>query len=258
MHHYRQAKKRMVKVVKNIIQEKRRKSNDCTTGDVIAVLLNNSSDQLTDDLIADNVIDLMIPGEDSVPVLMMLAVKYLSGCPLALQQLEEENMQARDRKALRGEHLQWTDYMYLPFTQNVITETLRLGNIIFGVMRKAMKDVEINGHFIPKDWCVFTYFRSIHLDDDLYEDPYKFNPWRWKDKDTSSCSFTPFGGGQRLCPGLDLARLQASIFLHYLVTNFTWVANEDCVINFPTVRMKGRMPITVTRKKGNLLTPADD
>lgn len=253
-----QAKKRMVKVVKNIIQEKRRKRNDCSTRDVIAVLLDNSSDQLTDDLIADNVIDLMIPGEDSVPVLMMLAVKYLSGCPLALQQLEEENMQARDRKALRGEHLQWTDYMYLPFTQNVITETLRLGNIIFGVMRKAMKDVEINGHFIPKDWCVFTYFRSIHLDDDLYEDPYKFNPWRWKDKDTSLCSFTPFGGGQRLCPGLDLARLQASIFLHYLVTNFTWVANEDCVINFPTVRMKGRMPITVTRKTGNLLTSTDD
>lgn len=34
--------------------------------------------------------------------------------------------------------------------------------------------------------------------------------------------FTPFGGGQRLCPGLDLARLEASIFLHHLVTNFRY------------------------------------
>jgi hypothetical protein len=33
-------------------------------------------------------IDFMIPAEDSVPVLITLAVKYLSECPLALQQLE--------------------------------------------------------------------------------------------------------------------------------------------------------------------------
>jgi len=42
----------------------------------------------------------------------------------------------------------------------------------------------------------------------------------FQDKDMNSYNFTPFGGGQRLCPGLDLARLEASIFLHHLVTQF--------------------------------------
>jgi 3-epi-6-deoxocathasterone 23-monooxygenase len=51
------------------------------------VLLNDTSEKLTDDLIADNIIDMMIPGEDSVPVLMTLATKYLSECPAVLQQL---------------------------------------------------------------------------------------------------------------------------------------------------------------------------
>jgi hypothetical protein len=37
-----------------------------------------------------------------------------------------------------------------------------------------------------------------------------------------SSYFTPFGGGQRLCPGVDLARLEASIFLHHLVTSFRY------------------------------------
>lgn len=55
--------------------------------DVLDVLLNDASEQLTDDLLSDNMIDLMIPGEDSVPVLMTLAVKFLSDCPLALQHL---------------------------------------------------------------------------------------------------------------------------------------------------------------------------
>lgn len=146
-----------------------------------------------------------------------------------------------------GESLSWSDYLSLPFTQTVITETLRMGNIIIGVMRKALKDVEIKGHLIPKGWCVFVNFRSVHLDDKNYECPYQFNPWRWQDKDTSSCNFTPFGGGQRLCPGLDLARLEASIFLHHFVTQFRWHAEKDAIVNFPTVRMKKRMPVKVRR-----------
>ncbi|KDP40788.1 hypothetical protein JCGZ_24787 [Jatropha curcas] len=187
--------------------------------------------------------------EDSVPVLMTLAVKYLSDCPAALQQLTDENMKLKSLKAQLGEPLNWTDYLSLPFTQKVITETLRLGNIIIGVMRKAMKDIEIKGYLIPKGWCAFAYFRSVHLDENHYDWPYQFNPWRWQDKDMSSCNFTPFGGGERLCPGLDLARLEASIFLHHFVTQFSWVAEEDTVVNFPTVRMKRRMPIWVKRRE---------
>ncbi|RWW70491.1 hypothetical protein BHE74_00021836 [Ensete ventricosum] len=62
----------------------------------------------------------------------------------------------------------------------VITETLRTGNIISGIMRKAVKDVEIRGHLIPKGWCVLTYFRSVHLDENHYGEAYRFDPWRWK------------------------------------------------------------------------------
>ncbi|KAH1240189.1 3-epi-6-deoxocathasterone 23-monooxygenase [Glycine max] len=160
---------------------------------------------------------------------------------------QEENMKLKKLQDQDGESLSWTDYLSLPFTQTVISETLRMGNIIIGVMRKALKDVEIKGHLIPKGWCVFANFRSVHLDDKNYECPYQFNPWRWQDKDMSSCNFTPFGGGQRLCPGLDLARLEASIFLHHFVTQFRWHAEEDTIVNFPTVRMKKRMPVMVRR-----------
>ncbi|WVZ72680.1 hypothetical protein U9M48_021099 [Paspalum notatum var. saurae] len=248
-----QAKKRMARLIQGIIQEKRRRRLGALDGsapprDAIDVLISGGSDELTDELISDNMIDLMIPAEDSVPVLITLAVKYLSECPLALQQMEEENMQLKRRKTDMGETLQWTDYMSLSFTQHVITETLRMGNIINGIMRKAVRDVEVKGHLIPKGWCVFVYFRSVHLDDKIYDEPYRFNPWRWKEKDTSTSSFTPFGGGQRLCPGLDLARLEASIFLHHLVTTFRWVAEEDHIVNFPTVRLKRGMPIRVTSK----------
>ncbi|CAO2840173.1 unnamed protein product [Amaranthus hypochondriacus] len=244
------AKKEMVKLVKKIIEEKRKKMEEGDDpNDVLEVLLSDQSGQLTDDLMSDNVIDMMIPGEDSVPLLITLAIKFLSDSPLALQQLTEENMKVKKVKADVGEAMYWADYLSLPFTQMVITETLRMGNIITGVMRKAMKDVEIKGYLIPKGWCVLTYLRSVHLDDTLYDSPHQFNPWRWQDKDTNSSNFTPFGGGQRLCPGLDLARLEASIFLHHFVTLFRWEAEDDSIIHFPTVKMKKRMPVWVKRRR---------
>ncbi|PKA63647.1 Cytochrome P450 90D2 [Apostasia shenzhenica] len=223
LHRSLQAKKKMMMLVKRIIEEKRRKKQKNEAGlsnprDVIDVLVNDTGGELTDELISSNMIDFMIPAEDSVPVLITLAVKYLSDCPLALRRLEEENVELMERKSRSGEELQWNDYMALSFTQDVITETLRLGNIIGGIMRKTVRDLEVKGHFMPKGWCVFAYFRSVHLDNTLYDDPLSFNPWRWKDMEKMmSCSFTPFGGGQRLCPGLELARLEASIFLHHLV-----------------------------------------
>lgn len=82
-----QAKKRMVKLIQEIIEAKREKKISKVTNDVAEVLLNDNSEELTDELISDNMIDLMIPGEDSVPVLITLAIKYLSDCPAALQQL---------------------------------------------------------------------------------------------------------------------------------------------------------------------------
>ena len=53
-------------------------------------------------------------------------------------------------------------------------------NIIYMLMSSICLNLFCSGHFIPKGWCVFTYFRSIHLDKDFYESPYKFNPWRWQ------------------------------------------------------------------------------
>lgn len=77
----------MVKLVRRIILAKRSSGIYKVPKDVVDVLLNDASEKLTDDLIADNIIDMMIPGEDSVPVLMTLATKFLSECPGALQQL---------------------------------------------------------------------------------------------------------------------------------------------------------------------------
>ncbi|KAH9618103.1 hypothetical protein KSS87_010117 [Heliosperma pusillum] len=250
------AKEKLRKMIRRMIEERLKidKTKDTmdldTTGDAIDLLVRDMSDEMGRDesderldVIAGNIIEMMVPGEDSVPMVMTLAVKYLSDYPLALKQLMEENMNLKKQKAHTRVPYAWTDYMSLTFTQNVISETLRMANIINAIWRKTTKDVEIKG------WGVLASLTSIHMDEENYEKPNLFNPWRWDQKKgvvaTSSHAFTPFGGGQRLCPGLELARLEISIFLHHLLTTYRWKAEKDEIIYFPTVKMKQKLPISV-------------
>lgn len=253
------AKKRLLGMLNKII-EKRKMSMEKTEGneklpvDVVDALLRDLGEseemqqhQLPLDFIGGNIIEMMIPGEETVPTAMTLAVKFLTDSPVALAHLVEENMEIKRRKDSSGEEYSWNDYMSLPFTQNVISETLRLANIINAVWRKALKDVKVKGYLIPKGWCVMASFSAVHMDELNYENPCEFDPWRWKKigDAISSNIFTPFGGGQRLCPGLEFSRLEISIFLHHLVTTYRWDAERDEIVYFPTVRMKRKLPITI-------------
>ncbi|KAL2520477.1 3-epi-6-deoxocathasterone 23-monooxygenase [Forsythia ovata] len=224
-----QSKEKLLKMVSQIVEERKMEMEKTEDkgfpNDVIDVLLRDAGESdgthcLPLDFISGNIIEMMIPGEETVPTAMTVAVKFLTDNPTALARLVEENMELRKQKDFSCKEYSWKDYMSLPFTQNVISETLRLANIINAVWRKALKDVKIKDYLIPEGWCVLASFSSVHMDDINYENPYEFDPWRW-DKTgaaVSSNTFTPFGGGQRLCPGLELSRLEISIFLHHLVT----------------------------------------
>nr|DAD26336.1 TPA_asm: hypothetical protein HUJ06_027804 [Nelumbo nucifera] len=51
-------------------------------------------------------------------------------------------------------------------------------------------------------------------------------------------------------PGYELARVEISVFLHHLVTRFSWApANEDKLVFFLTTRTLKRYPINVQRRR---------
>ncbi|KAJ0984110.1 hypothetical protein J5N97_002466 [Dioscorea zingiberensis] len=223
--------------------------------DMVEELLEAEGGGLSEDEIVDFILALLVAGYETTSTIMTLAVKFLTENPPALALLLEEHDSIRARKQHDSEALDWTDYKSMPFTQCVINETLRVANIISGVFRRAVTDVHFKGYTIPKGCMVFSSFRAVHLDLNHYEDARTFNPWRWQDKDaplqTSGGGgiFTPFGGGARLCPGYELARVEISVFLHHLVTRFRWeVAEKDRLVFFPTTRTLKGYPINNTEE----------
>ncbi|ERN17490.1 cytochrome P450 90B1 isoform X1 [Amborella trichopoda] len=208
---------------------------------------------LSSEQILDLILSLLFAGHETSTVAITMAMYFLDGCPRAIEQLQEEHMGIAREKREKGESsgLNWEDYKRMEFTHSVINETLRLGNVVQFVHRKALCNVQFKGYDIPRGWKVLPVFAAVHLDPLNHHKPHHFNPWRWQDSNNSS-NFMPFGGGPRLCAGADLAKLEMAIFIHHLVLNFTWEVTEpDIPTAFPFIDFPKGLPITVHRLSSN-------
>ncbi|OIW20822.1 hypothetical protein TanjilG_23805 [Lupinus angustifolius] len=252
---YRRAIKARTKVAEAltlIVRQRRKESESREKKDMLGALLA-SGDNFSDEEIVDFMLALLVAGYETTSTIMTLAIKFLTETPLALAQLKEEHDQIRARSSDPDAALEWTDYKSMAFTQCVVNETLRVANIIGGIFRRAMTDINIQGYTIPKGWKVFASFRAVHMNPDHFKDARTFNPWRWQSNSEAvnpGNLYTPFGGGPRLCPGYELARVVLSVFLHRFVTRCSWVpAEEDKLVFFPTTRTQKRYPIIVKRRE---------
>lgn len=207
---------------------------------------------LSKEQILDLLLSLLFAGHETSSMALALAIFFLEGCPKAVEELREEHLEIARRQKLRGEcKLSWEDYKEMVFTQCVINETLRLGNVVRFLHRKVIRDVHYNGYDIPSGWKILPVLAAVHLDSSLYEDPNSFNPWRWKGNASGvaqNSNFMPYGGGTRLCAGSELAKLEMAIFLHHLVLNFRWeLAEPDQAFVYPFVDFPKGLPIRVHR-----------
>ncbi|KAJ9169894.1 hypothetical protein P3X46_018041 [Hevea brasiliensis] len=217
-----QARSRISSTVKAIIEERRRNASSSRkrTSDFLEILLG--VDTLSEDEKVSFVLDSLLGGYETTSLLMAMAVHFLGQSPTAFEQLKLEHQAIRSIKGKDDEFLNWEDYKKMEFTQNIINEALRYGNIVKFVHRKALKDVKFRGYLIPSGWKVLPVFTAVHLDSSMHASALQFYPWRWESQDQTCKKFTPFGGGSRCCPGSELAKVEVAFFLHHLVQNFRW------------------------------------
>ncbi|KAK9156558.1 hypothetical protein Scep_003132 [Stephania cephalantha] len=209
-----------------VIERKREMKN--THGkvekDLISHLMDTRDENgnlLRDKEIADNVILLMDSGHDTSSSAMMMLMKYLAEMPDCYQRVLEEQREIISQKQ-SGELLNKYDLQKMKYSWNVVNEVLRLSPPIQGMFRKAKEDFTYAGFSIPKDWVVWWTTRSTQSDPQYFPNPEIFDPERFDRDVITPYSFVPFGGGPRMCPGKEFARVEILVFLHNLVRNFRW------------------------------------
>ncbi|RCV13278.1 hypothetical protein SETIT_2G334100v2 [Setaria italica] len=183
------------------------------------------------------------PGHDTSSVLMTFMIRHLAGDPDTLAAMVEEHEEIVKNKA-NGEALTWEDLQSMRLTWRVALETLRMIPPIFGSFRRAMEDIEFDGYVIPKGWQVFWASSVTHMDPAIFKDPEKFDPSRFESP-APPYAFVAFGGGQRLCAGIEFARVETLVTMHHLVRRFRWrlLSKENIFVRDPMPSPLHGLPI---------------
>ncbi|KAJ1277111.1 hypothetical protein BS78_05G269300 [Paspalum vaginatum] len=222
-----QGRKNLMKVLKQFIDGRKnakpRERKDFL--DLVIDELRKEKPVLSEKVAFNLLFSLLFASFETTSSAITVILKFLTDNPKALQELTEEHEQILKKRTDPNSEITWEEYRSMKFTSCVIHESLRLANIAPVLFRKAKQDVHINGYTIPEGWIVMICPAAVHLNPTTYKDPIVFNPWRWKDISEpigGSNDFFAFGWGSRFCVGADFAKLQMTIFLHYLTTKYRW------------------------------------
>nr|XP_014339116.1 PREDICTED: cytochrome P450 2J2-like [Bos mutus] len=118
----------------------------------------------------------------------------------------------------------------MPYTNAVIHEVLRMGNIIpLNVPREVAVDTTLAGYHLPKGTVVVTNLTALHRDPAEWATPDTFNPEHFLENGQFKKreSFLPFSIGKRMCLGEQLARAELFIFFTSLLQKFTFRPPEN-------------------------------
>ncbi|XP_024922629.3 cytochrome P450 76A2-like [Ziziphus jujuba] len=194
------------------------------------------------------VLEIFLAGSETTSSAVEWALTELLCNPESMNKAKAELAQVvrPDRK------VEESDIENLPYLQAVVKETLRLHPTIpFLIPRKAMRDTNFMGYFIPKNTQVFVNACAIGRDPDVWVDPLCFKPERFLDSkiDYKGQHFEliPFGAGRRMCAGVPLAHRILHLVLGSLLHHFDW--ELDGSVTPETMDMKDILGITSRKLK---------
>ena len=92
-----------------------------------------------------------------------------------------------------------------------------------------MRTCKLGEFTIPKNTQVWTNLWSLHHDEDLWDEPFKFKPERFLNEDgevlpvdhPNRKHLMPFGAGNRVCVGEVFAMSRMFLILTRILQNFT-------------------------------------
>lgn len=212
-------KRRGVAVVKQLIgrmvAERRAQPAEDRPHDLLTALIGardeTTGETMDNAQIYDELMTLYIAGHETTAVLMGWVWAMLAQNPQAEAQLHAEL-----DTVLGTRPPTLADLPQLPYTQQVIKETLRLYPSAWFVMRETLEPIELEGEPVPKGAIIMLMPVATHRDARYFANPDAFLPDRWQgdfEKQLPRGAYYPFGMGARVCIGNGFAMMEAQLLL---------------------------------------------
>jgi cytochrome P450 len=192
---------------------------------------------LSDDVIRDQMLTMLIAGHDTSTALLAWTFALIGQHPDIHARLVEE-INTQEKSSLLDQ---------------VIKESLRLCPPIHIGNRRVVESMEFDEGIVPAGERMFYSIYLTHRDPAIWENPEEFCPERFAHgRKTPPFSYIPFGGGPRACIGAAFGQAEARIVIARLLQTHRFeFANHKIHAHMgatleprPGVRMK------VTKRRG--------
>ena len=206
---------------------------------------DDTGERMSDKQLRDECVTIFAAGHETTAVSMAWTLHLLTQHPDVLARLQGEvktvlgDTRTPPPDAFRG----------LPYTMQVVQESLRLYPPAWIMSRLALADDPIGPYTIPAGDTALVSPYLLHRDPASWPNPDRFDPNRFApgwEKERHSYAYLPFGGGPRLCIGNQFALMEMQILLAMLVRTFTVapVLNQRVDPN-PMITLRPKRPIHV-------------
>ena len=229
--------------------EQRRQAGD-QNGDLLSLLIRakdeSNSDQdggdTTDRQIRDEMITMFAVGHETVTTALTWTWYLLSIHPEL-----QARFHAELDDVLQGRPPCLSDLPDLKFTEQIITESMRLYPPIWRMGRVALRSFELASYPIPKGAVLCISPIISHRDSRWFDNPMEFHPDRWTPEFREKLhrfAYFPFGGGPRFCIGDGFAWMEAKLVMAAMGQR--WRVHHD-----PTHKIEF-MPLVSLRPKDGM------
>lgn len=161
--------------------------------------------------VRDQLVTLFLAGHETTSHALTWTLYLLSQHPAA-----EGALHAELDAALGARLPAVADLDALPYTEQVLKESMRLYPPVYMVARQAREDTTIGGHAVPRGSEVVLWIYHTHRDPRWFPDHAAFRPERFAPAAEAALprfAWLPFGAGPRACIGRSFAMMEAKLLL---------------------------------------------
>jgi cytochrome P450 len=205
------ARKRIDAVVYRMIDAHQRAGRD--RGSLLDLMLSATpaNDEASRESLRDQVVTIFLAGYETVANALSWSWYLLSENPEA-----ESRLHSEVENVLEGRLPTADDVPCLPYTKQVMAESLRLYPPAWAMGRYAHNDFRLGNYFLPAKTTVLISQFITHRDARFFPDPLRFDPDRFSPEGEAGrrkFTYFPFGVGPRQCIGESFAWMEGVLIL---------------------------------------------
>jgi cytochrome P450 len=186
---------------------------------------SETGERFDDDDIVNHMIFLMMAAHDTSTVTATGAVYYLAKYPRWQERARAECA------ALGGGPLDIAALDSLTTLDMVVKETLRLVTSAPAIIRRTIRDTEIDGYHLPKGVIVTVMPGVHHRLEEYWTEPERFDPDRFieprREDKSRRHAYIPFGAGGHRCIGMNFGTYEVKLVLHHLLIRYRMAVRTD-------------------------------